>query len=55
MSRSTVPPFYDRRVKNPRKVEGLTAKIKKVACGANHSLAVTEDGALYGWGSNSKM
>jgi len=55
MTRSTSPPYYDRRVKNPRKVEGVGAKIKKVACGSNHSLAITEDGALYGWGSNSKL
>lgn len=55
MSRSTSPPFYERRVKNPRKVEGLNARVKKVICGANHSLAVTEEGSLYGWGSNSNM
>lgn len=55
MSRSTSPPFYERRVKNPRKVEGLNANIKKICCGANHSLAITEEGSLFGWGSNSNM
>lgn len=55
MNRSTAPPFYERRVKNPRLVEGLGKKVKKIACGANHSLAITEDGRLYGWGSNSSM
>lgn len=55
LSRSSAPPFYERRVKNPRKVEGLHARVTKVACGANHSLAITSEGHLYGWGSNSNM
>ncbi|KAL4490241.1 hypothetical protein ABPG72_004280 [Tetrahymena utriculariae] len=55
MSRSTAPPFYERRVKNPRKIDSLNARIKKICCGSNHSLAITEEGQLYGWGSNSNM
>jgi alpha-tubulin suppressor-like RCC1 family protein len=27
--------------------------IVKVACGFRHSLAITNDGKLYGWGFNS--
>lgn len=30
-------------------------KIKKIAAGGNHSLALSENGELYGWGSNSKV
>lgn len=35
-------------------VEGLP-KVKKVVCGGYHSLALTENGQLFGWGSNSKV
>ena len=40
------------RMKNsPILVENLMDKISSViACGGNHSMVVTEDGDLYGWG-----
>lgn len=28
--------------------------VKQVACGFNHSIALTEEGKIYGWGSNKK-
>lgn len=55
LQRSAAPPYTDRRVKNPRLIEGIATKVTKIACGANHSLAITEEGKLYGWGSNSRM
>ncbi|EGR26934.1 phosphatidylinositol 3- and 4-kinase family protein, putative [Ichthyophthirius multifiliis] len=54
-NRVPCPPFKERRVKNPRKVNALDAKVVKVACGKNHSLAVTQEGNLYGWGLNQNM
>jgi len=29
--------------------------ITKVVCGSNHTLALTKDGVVYGWGSNSNL
>lgn len=55
LKRSAAPPYTERRVKNPRLIENIASKVTKIACGANHSLAITEEGKLYGWGSNSKM
>jgi len=26
--------------------------VREVACGAFHSMAITENGAVYGWGAN---
>jgi len=53
-NRATGPPFYERRVKKPRKLENLN-NVTKVACGVNHTLALTKDGVVYGWGSNSNL
>lgn len=53
-SRSTAPPFYERRVRKPKKLESL-ANIQKVVCGGNHTLVLTKEGAVYGWGSNSSL
>eukprot|EP01017_Pseudomicrothorax_dubius_P015985 TRINITY_DN1820_c0_g1_i3.p1 TRINITY_DN1820_c0_g1~~TRINITY_DN1820_c0_g1_i3.p1 ORF type:complete len:343 (+),score=83.47 TRINITY_DN1820_c0_g1_i3:437-1465(+) len=52
--RKSEPPYYERRIKAPRKVPNLTG-IAKVSAGNNHTLALTGDGQLYGWGSNSKL
>lgn len=52
--RSPAPPFYDQRIKNPRKLEDLP-KIIKIVSGHNHVLALSQDGLLFGWGSNSCM
>lgn len=52
--RSTAPPFNERRIKNPRLVENLP-KIRKIVCGHNHNLAISESGQLYGWGSNQNV
>ena len=34
----------------PKRVEGLQERVCSVAAGPNHSLAVTQSGALYSWG-----
>ncbi|KAL8206720.1 UNVERIFIED_CONTAM: hypothetical protein K2H54_021444 [Gekko kuhli] len=37
----------------PKKIEGLsTYKIIQVACGHNHSIALTKDGRVFSWGQN---
>ncbi len=39
--------------RNPKLVEGLLSKrVSKVTFGPTHTLAVTEDGEVYGWGLN---
>jgi alpha-tubulin suppressor-like RCC1 family protein len=52
--RKSAPPFYQQRVRAPIKVENLS-KIKRIACGGNHTLALSNDGMLFGWGSNSAL
>lgn len=47
-------PFYEQRVPNPVHIKNLPS-ISAIACGSNHSLVVSGDGNVYGWGSNSKM
>lgn len=51
-NKDTKKPFTD----NPRKIFGALSKtfIVKVECGDNHSLALSNDKQLYGWGSNLK-
>jgi len=53
-SRSTAPPFYERRVRKPKKLETL-GNIQKVVCGGTHTLVLTKEGAVYGFGSNSGL
>ena len=31
------------------------SNVRKIACGGNHTLALTLDGVVYGWGSNSNL
>jgi alpha-tubulin suppressor-like RCC1 family protein len=50
--RSTVAPFYQTQVSKPSLVK-LPEKVVKVVCGYRHSLAITEDGNLFGWGYNN--
>jgi len=33
----------------------IPEKVTKVVCGYHHSLAITESGALYGWGYNNML
>lgn len=33
-------------------LEGV--RIVRIACGASHSLAVSEDGQVFGWGKNTQ-
>ncbi|CAD8075061.1 unnamed protein product [Paramecium primaurelia] len=53
-NRSTAPPFYEQRIRNPTKIENLP-KINKIICGSNHTLCISAEGSVYGWGSNSQM
>lgn len=53
-------PFFEARIRAPKKIqfpkfEGKDVKIKKVVCGFRHSLAISEDGKLYGFGYNNQM
>ena len=52
--RSTSPPFFSNRIKVPQKINGLN-NVKKVVAGGNHCMAITNDGAAFGWGSNSAL
>ena len=50
--RSTVAPFYEQRFRKPVKVK-IPDKVVKIVCGHRHTLAITDNGLCYGWGSNS--
>ena len=52
--RNSAPPFFQKEYKKPVKVANLT-NITKIACGANHTIAVNRDGVVFGWGSNSNI
>lgn len=57
--RATAAPFFEARHRTPKKVEmpfdskGKIQQVKKIVCGFRHSLAITENGKLYGWGYNN--
>jgi len=53
-SRKGSPPFFEQRVKKPQKVANLP-QITKITTGSNHTLALSETGTVYGWGSNSNL
>lgn len=59
--RATTAPFNEARhgapvkVELPRDSKGKPQPVKKVVCGFRHTLAITENGKLYGWGSNSQQ
>jgi alpha-tubulin suppressor-like RCC1 family protein len=38
----------------PADKNGNIQKVKKVICGFRHSMAITENGKLYGWGYNNQ-
>ena len=55
-NRSQVAPFYQSFVGKPSPVLiPETEKVVKIVCGYRHSLAITEDGKLFGWGYNSQQ
>ncbi len=43
--------FIERRERLPKKIE-FPEKIKKIVCGENHSLALSKEGNVYGFGFN---
>lgn len=48
-------PFFEARHRKPVNVAlAAGTKVKKVVCGFRHSLAITEDGQLFGWGYNNQ-
>ena len=52
--RQMTAPFFEARHRKPVLVDipkGI--KIRKVVCGFRHSLAISEDGKIYGWGYNN--
>ena len=57
--RTITAPFNEARHGAPVKVvlpkdsKGRPQPVKKIVCGFRHTLAITENGKLYGWGSNS--
>lgn len=63
--RNTGGPYYERRVRKPEVLESKISEIKltpidlpkmtKIVCGSHHTLAISDDGSAYGWGSNSHM
>ena len=52
--RACAPPFYQQRLRVPTPVTNMTG-IRKIACGGSHSLALTNEGVVYGWGNNSNL
>ena len=51
-NRQKVAPFFEVRHRTPQKVI-IPHKVKKIVSGHRHTLAVTENGLLFGWGFNS--
>jgi len=47
-----VAPFFEVRHRTPQKVT-IPHKVKKIVSGHRHTLAITENGLLFGWGFNS--
>ena len=45
-------PFFEMRHGKPVTV-ALPSPVVKIVCGFRHTLAITEDGKVYGWGFNS--
>jgi len=43
--------FFSKQISKPVRVQGLE-KVRVIAVGAFHNLALTEDGILWAWGSN---
>ena len=38
---------------NPKKIIGIPGKVVRLSVGFSHILALTSDGAVYGWGANT--
>lgn len=59
--RTMTAPFFEARHRVPVKVEvpfdskGKPQPVKKIVCGFRHTLAITENGKLYGWGYNNQQ
>lgn len=44
-----------KKVEFPKDSKGKKQPIKKIVCGFRHSLAITENGKIYGWGYNNQQ
>ena len=52
--RSTIPPYPVSKIQTPTQIPNLSG-IAKVTCGDNHTLALSKNGIVYGWGHNSSL
>jgi len=53
-NRSSFPPFFENKIIKPVLVNNLP-KIKKISSNGNHTIVLSNDGIVYGWGSNDQM
>ena len=53
-SRQVSPPYLQLKYPNPVKINLLPDKAIDIACGKSHSLALLENGEVWGWGRNNK-
>jgi len=59
--RAMTAPFFEARHRVPIQVaipgdsKGKLQQVKKIVCGFRHTLAITENGKLYGWGYNNQQ
>ena len=61
-NRASFAPYTEAKHGIPVKVEmpkeeelGRVPKVTKIVCGFRHSLAITENGPVYGWGYNNQQ
>jgi alpha-tubulin suppressor-like RCC1 family protein len=60
-ARASAAPFFEVRhgapqhVQIPHDSEGKPQPVTKIVCGFRHTLAITENGKLYGWGYNNQQ
>jgi len=54
--RTATAPFFEARIRRPKLIKmPAEKKVSKVICGFRHSLAITTDGQIYGWGYNNQL
>lgn len=59
--RASAAPFFEVRHRTPQHVQiphdskGKPQPVKKIVCGFRQTLAITENGELYGWGYNNQQ
>ena len=53
-SRLVSPPYLQIKYPNPQKINMLPDKVTDICCGKSHSLALLQNGEVWGWGRNHK-